>query len=135
MLIGTPEFSAPEVRAGARNVTTKADVFSIGALVSWFTSITPQQRPTSAAGTYWAELIAGTDLLNPEDRWDLPRVAAHLAPENAPSLPGVDGGRGVAEPALVRAVARDVDECARCGANYGVDGSSRCLACGHLDPY
>ena len=116
MLIGTEFFSAPEVLRGPASATTASDVYSIGAIATWFTNITPTQTGTlSPIGAYWSTLIRSTFLIDPTARWTTVDVASHLA--NAP------------EPVTVLASGR-VSQCMRCGARDGWDHAERCLHCG-----
>lgn len=121
-LIGTPDFTAPEVRYEPSVVTSAADAWSIGALARWFTAISKESRPTSAAGRFWWALIDGTIRLDPSARWTLPEIASHL---NAP--PDQLGIRPA--PSLFRA---PLDQCACCHDRVELDPAGRCRSCGYL---
>lgn len=121
-LMGTPDFTAPEVRLEPSQVTTAADAWSIGALARWFTSIHKSHEPTSPAGRFWWTLIDSTMRLNPDDRWTLPQIATHL---NAP--PAVLA----AVPVAVRLNA-SAEQCARCHDNTDRDAVGRCCSCGYM---
>lgn len=118
MRFGTPHFSAPEVHHDPRTATGAADVYSIGALASWFTNIAIDQQPDSAWGVYWHEFICGTLRFNPAQRWSLEQAWTHLKQPPDPVLVPVGWGR---------------DACARCQACDGLDGAGRCVRCGFLD--
>jgi serine/threonine protein kinase len=122
MLIGTDFFSAPEVLHNPASATPASDMYSIGALATWFTAIsnTRSLETMSEAGRYWAALIRGTFQLDAAARWSTVQVATHLA--EAPERDLVLVGDGPVA-------------CPRCGRRAGVDHSERCLRCGYVNPY
>ena len=118
---GTPFFTAPEVHHDPRAATPASDVYSLGALASWFTTITRDQRPTSTAGIGWWEMIRGTFQLSADDRWTVSEVAAHLASMVDPVTPVLVGTADTS--------------CLVCGSRDGRDRSDRCRRCGNVSPY
>jgi serine/threonine protein kinase len=120
-LIGTADFTAPEVRHDPAAVGPAADAWSIGALARWFTSISRESQPTSPAGTFWWALIDGTTHLDPGARWTLPEIASHL--NAAPDQLCVER----------RPLPRKLfEQCACCHDRAGLDPAGRCRACGHM---
>ncbi len=118
-MFGTPQFAAPEVHHDPRTVTGAADAYSLGAIASWFTNISPEQEVSSEMGQYWSTLIRSTRVFYPEARWSVAQIAHYL--ESTPT------------PARVRVVARSSLPCARCQTYAGVDGAGRCMRCGFMD--
>jgi serine/threonine protein kinase len=120
-LIGTADFTAPEVRHEPAAVGPAADAWSIGALARWFTSIGRESQPTSPAGRFWWALIDGTTRLDPGARWTLPEIASHLnAPPAQLCITPTPRSCGPFE------------QCACCRDRAGVDPAGRCRACGHM---
>jgi serine/threonine-protein kinase len=117
---GTERFSAPELLHEPRSARAPADAYSVGAVASWFTSISHTQTVETPAGAFWSELIHGTRSYIPEDRWTISEIAAHL--ERGPRM------------ALVPAQDRS-EACPNCGSTTGVDAATRCLRCHQHNPY
>jgi eukaryotic-like serine/threonine-protein kinase len=120
-LIGTDFFSAPEVLRNPSSATPASDMYSIGAIATWFTKIKKTQSGAmSELGRYWSELIKGTFVEQPAARWGTMEVAAHLDREPVADLVFVGD---------------ETSACPRCGSRDGLDGAERCLACGFVNPY
>jgi serine/threonine protein kinase len=118
---GTPDFMAPELVFDPRKVTASVDVFSIGRIAAWGTGI---EQGGSTGGydpwvRWWRALIDGAAAYEPQLRWTMPDVIAHL--RSGPALAG-----GV----KARAIEYAGDEaCGRCGSVAGRDHAERCLEC------
>jgi serine/threonine protein kinase len=121
--VGTEFFSAPEMRTDPSGAGTQADAWSVGALASWFTGITPSQKPSSTAGRYWGELVRGAMEPSPRRRWTISEIAAHL-----------DSGLDLTPRAPMPPIGTQ-DPCSRCRQNRGLDAAGRCVGCGHMCPY
>lgn len=114
---GAAEFVAPEVQRDPRSASPASDVYSFGALARWFTGIGLAQPELSIRGQYWSPLIDGTMALSAGDRWDLSRIAGHVA---RPMLERVTTPPSFA-----------LGSCLRCGGAVSLAG--RCLRCGLMD--
>jgi serine/threonine protein kinase len=125
---GTPDFMAPEMVTDPMNVTTAADVFSIGRIAVWGTGLKPRETGPDDDGlvSWWRRFIDGTTPYDPQERWTMHDVVTHLR-----AKPVVLPNAAFETPAS----RTPAEACPQCGSTRGRDAAGRCLSCHTLSPY
>lgn len=124
---GTPDFMAPEQAADPRNVGPPADIYAIGRIAAWGTTLNrgEAQADDHPFTAWWRLLIDGTTSYDPEKRWTMHDVETHLR-----LRPRSDATRQLGLPGFdVPLMASRDDVCPYCRSDVGRDGGEHCLRC------
>jgi hypothetical protein len=119
-----------------RNVGSAADIYSIGRLAAWGTSLNRGEARSTDSGfaRWWRLLIDGTTRYEPQERWGITDVLTHLRSRPisvAAELEQLTRERAPNAPVRIRRG----EPCPHCGSEIGRDASERCLRCHMLLPY
>jgi serine/threonine protein kinase len=133
-LFGTPDFVAPEQVGDPRTVGAAADVYALGRIAAWGTTLKrgeggPHDHPFAA---WWRRLIDGATAYDPEKRWTMTDVETHLRSRPPREVsPRRLGELGFDTPLTVSRG----DACPYCQSTLGRDNAERCLRCHVHLPY
>jgi hypothetical protein len=130
---GTPDFTAPEQVIDPRNVGPPADIFSLGRIAAWATTLKPgggtaDDYPFTA---WWRLLIDNTTVYEPAKRWTIEDVQTHLRSQPPRHVqlrldePNFDAPLFVSR----------IDVCPNCQRQLGRDSAERCIGCHAHLPY